>query len=39
MGLDVSPMSGEDVTKLVRETANLPAELLKRYGALLAQLD
>lgn len=39
LGLDVSPLSGEDVAALVREAVALPPALLKRYGDLLAAHD
>jgi hypothetical protein len=37
MGLDVSPMSGEDAAKIIGEAAALPPELIKRYADLLAE--
>lgn len=37
MGLDVSPMPGSEVEKIVSNAAALPPELIKRYADLLAQ--
>jgi tripartite-type tricarboxylate transporter receptor subunit TctC len=39
MGLDVSPMSGQDVTKIIAEAAKLPADLTERYASMLTKAD
>jgi len=39
MGLDVSPLSGEDAARIVAQAAALPANLLTRYADLLNRQD
>ena len=39
MGLDVSALSGEDVTKIIGEAASLPTDLVRRYASMLSKSD
>jgi tripartite-type tricarboxylate transporter receptor subunit TctC len=39
MGLDVSPMSGEEAARIITEAAALPPDLLQRYADLLNKGD
>lgn len=37
MGLDVSPLSGADVAKVINQAVSLPEQLIARYGELLTK--